>query len=168
MKSKLMKALLLSVLVSFFCVPSLSFAEDVIRIGILKFESRADGISYSNAESITDELTRMLANSYAIAIIDRSSLEAIAREQRMSLSGLIDPRTAAKIGHLAGIQYLITGAITNFNMTENLEQNDSTALWDLIGGKDLAKHLGSKTITKTENAEVTLDLRIIDVNTQEV
>lgn len=168
MKSKLMNALLLSVLVSFFCVPSLSFAEDVIRIGILKFESRADGISYSNAESITDELTRMLANSYAIAIIDRSSLEAIAREQRMSLSGLIDPRTAAKVGHLAGIQYLITGAITNFNMTENLEQNDSTALWDLIGGKDLAKHLGSKTITKTENAEVTLDLRIIDVNTQEV
>lgn len=164
---KLCKAVLLSVMIFFVCVPSYSFAEDVIRIGILRFESKANGISYSNAESITDELTRMLAGSYSIAIIDRSSLEAIAREHRMSLAGLIDPRTATKLGHVAGIQYLITGAITNFSHTENVKHNDSTELWKLLG-KDWAKYLGAKTITKTENAEITLDLRIIDVNTQEV
>ena len=165
---KLCKAVLLLVMVLFVCAEPASCAEDVVRVGILRFEAKADGISYRNAESITDELTRMLASSYSIAIIDRSTLEAIAREQRMSLSGLIDPRTAAQLGHLAGIQYLITGAITSFNMTEDVKQTDTTALWDLIGGRDWAKHMGSKSIEKTENAEVTLDMRIIDVNTQEV
>lgn len=166
MKMRLWKAVFAMVLLA--CLPSFSFAEDVIRVGILKFESKANGISYSNAESITDELTRMLSNSYSIAIIDRSTLEAVAREHRMNLAGLIDPRTAAQLGHVAGIQYLLTGAITSFGLTESVEQNDTTALWNLIGGKDWAKHMGSKTIAKTENAELTLDVRIIDVNTQEV
>ena len=163
---KLLKALLLSLMVISVCTAS--FAEDVIRIGVLRFASKADGISQWNAESITDELTRMLASSYSIAIIDRSSIEAIAREHRMNLAGLIDPRTAAQLGHVAGIQYLITGAITNCRITENVQKNDSTGLWNAIAGRDAAKWLGSATLEKTENAEVTLDLRVIDVNTQEV
>ena len=164
---KFSKAVLLSMMFILVCAPSFA-AEDVIRIGILRFASKADGISQWNAESITDELTRMLASSYSIAIIDRSSLEAIAQEHRMNLAGLIDPRTAAQLGHLAGIQYLITGAITHFGVTENVERSDSTGLWNVIGGRSAGNLFGSKKVEKTENAEVTLDLRIIDVNTQEV
>lgn len=167
---KLRKALLLSMTLILACTAS--FAEDVIRVGVLRFEAKADGISQRNADSITDELTRMLANSYSIAIIDRSNLEAIAREQRMSLAGLIDPRTATQLGHLAGIQYLITGAITHCSITENIEQSDSSEFWDSIAKKNrnnsFLRSLGTKTVKKIEQAEVRLDLRIIDVNTQEV
>lgn len=164
---KLLKALLLSLMVILVCTPSFG-AEEVIRIGVLKFETKADGISSRNAEAITDELTRMLTSSYSIAIIDRSTIDAIAREQRMSLAGLIDPRTAAQLGHAAGIQYLITGAVTNFGITKDVKKTDTHALWELIAGKKTANHLGSTTVEVTENAEVTLNLRVIDVNTQEV
>ena len=163
---KLCKAILLSVVIALVCSPL--FAEEVIRVGVLRFESKAEGISQYNAESITDELTRMLTSSYSIAIIDRSEIEAIAREHRMNLAGLIDSRTAAKLGHAAGIQYLITGAITNFGVTEEITKTDTTGLWELIGGKNTAKHLGSQSVEKKEVAEVTLDVRIIDVNTHEV
>ena len=147
---------------------SASFAEDVVRIGVLRFDSKADGISQRNAESITDELTKMLANSYSIAIIDSSHMDAIAREHRMTLAGLIDPRTAAQIGHFAGIQFLITGSITSFNLTEEIQKNDSRAFWELVSDRRTADLLSSQSIEKTENAEVTLNVHIIDINTREV
>ena len=143
-------------------------AGEVIRVGVLRFESKADGISQNNAESITDELTRMLTSSYSIAIIDRTAMEAIAREHRMNLAGLIDPRTAAQLGHAAGIQYLITGAITSFGITEEVKKTDSTSFWELVADKNTAKMLGSQSVEKTDTAEAALDVRIIDVNTHEV
>ena len=151
------------------CVPS--FAEDeVIRVGVLRFESKANGISQGNAESITDELTMMLTSSYSIAIIDRSNMEAIAREHRMNLAGLIDSRTAARLGHAAGIQYLITGAVTHYSLTEEVKHTDTSDFWNMIipNDKKTAGRLSSKSVEKTDNAEIRLDVRIIDVNTQEV
>lgn len=168
---KLLKALLLSLMVIVLCTPSFS-AEEVIRVGVLRFETKANGISQRNAESITDELTRMLTSSYSIAIIDRSVIDSIAREHRMNLAGLIDPRTAAQLGQAAGIQYLITGAVTNFGVKESVNHSDSRGFWNSIAAKNrndsFLRALGSETTEKTENAEVTLDLRIIDVNTHEV
>lgn len=169
MKMKLMKALLLSLMTVILCSPS--FAEDeVIRVGVLRFESKANGISRNNAESITDELTRMLTNSYSIAIIDRSAIEAIAREHRMNLAGLIDPRTAARLGQAAGIQYLITGAITHYSMTEEVKHSDTKDFWNMIipNDKKTAERLSSKSAEKIDNAEITLDVKIIEINTQEV
>lgn len=163
---KFLKILLLVMIVVLISSPSFA-EEEVIRVGVLRFESKADGISQSNAESITDELTRMLTSSYSIAIIDRENIEAIAREHRMNLAGLIDPRTAAQLGRAANIQYLITGAITGFEITEGTDVKDTTGLLGLFIDKDTARNLGPQAVEKTENAELTLDVRVIDVNTHE-
>ena len=149
-----------------FCRPS--FSADVIRVGILTFDAKASGVSRSNAESVTDELTRMLANSYSIAIVDRSTLEAIAREHRLNLSGLVDPRTAAKLGKIAGLQYIITGAVTGFSMNETSQAEDKNAWVGVIFGKTLGEAVSNKKVEKIEEAEVTLDVKIVDVNTTEV
>ena len=158
------------------CVPSFA-ADDVIRIGILRFESKADGISQNNAESITDQLTRMLANSYSIVVVDRSAIDEIAQEQNMILEGLIDPRTAAQLGQAAGIQYLITGAITNYSESAQTKVQDTGNfmrsmgnLFDFDSGRasDVADAVGGTNEETTVNAEATIDLRIIDVNTHEV
>lgn len=148
-------------------------AEDAVRIGILRFDVKANGVSHHDAEAITDELTRMLTNSRSIAIIDRYSLEAIAREHRLSLSGLVDPRTAAELGKLAGIRYLIRGAVTHFTVNEDVKHSDSRPLMNQIADKnkswgDFLRSLGNETIEVTKKAEVTLDMRVIDVNTAEV
>lgn len=167
---KLRKVLMLvcavSVIVCGVCAPSL--ADDVIRVGVLKFASKASGVSQSNTESVTDELTRMLSASYSIAIIDRSSLDAIAREHRLSLSGLVDPRTAAKLGKIAGLQYIITGNVTNFSVSETSKAEDKNAWVGVFFGKTLGNAVSNKKVEKIEEAEVTLDVRIIDVNTEEV
>jgi hypothetical protein len=45
-------------------------------------------------------------------IIERSQIDRVLKEQRMSLSGAIDERTAARVGQLLGIDAIIIGEIT--------------------------------------------------------
>ena len=175
MKGKVVIVKLSRVLLSLFVVflavavfGSSSFADDVIRVGVVKFDAKASGVSVSNTESVTDELTRMLASSYSIAIVDRTQLETIAREHRLHLSGLMDPRTAAKLGKIAGLQYIITGAVTGFSLKETSQVQDKNAWMGVILGGTVGDLVRNKKVEKIEDAEVTLDVRIIDVNTEEV
>ena len=146
-----MKAIKFVLFVFVFVIVACSaYADDVVRIGVVKFQSRASGVSNRDAEAITDEFTRMLANSYSIAVIERDRLDAIGREHRINMSGLIDTRTAVEIGRIAGLQYIITGAITQ------LDKNESAQAF-----------LGIAAEAK-EEAHVTVDMRVISVQTGEI
>ncbi len=131
-----------------FCTAS--FADEVVRVGIVKFDAKADGVSSMQAALITDELTRMLANSRSISVLERERLEALAVEHRLNLSGLVDARTAVEIGRIAGLQYIVTGAVTHFDTNEKVQS-----------------FLGM-TSEKKEDAEITIDARLINVQTGEV
>ena len=127
-----------------------SYGSDTVRIGIMNFENRANGLSNAHVKAITDVFTRMLANSPSISVIEQDRLDAVARQQRMSMSGIIDPRMAVEVGRIAGCQYVLLGAATKFNKT--------------------SKGTGLKGIfaeIKTE-ANITLDARLIDTKTAEV
>ncbi|MBQ7578050.1 MAG: hypothetical protein IJT21_07295 [Synergistaceae bacterium] len=84
----------------------------MIRVGVVNFDSKAAGIPQKGASTLSDLLSRMLANSDKIAVLERSQLNAIAREHKLNLSGLIDPATAAQIGKLASCQYILIGSVT--------------------------------------------------------
>lgn len=160
-------------LLTFLMISAGAYADEAARVGIMRLGVKADGVSQRDAEAITDELTRMLASSEYIAVIDRSNLEAIAREHRLSLSGLVDSRTATELGRMAGVQYIITGAVTHFSVDEETKKSDSRAMWNDIAKKngrwgDFLRSLGTETETTTIKAEVALEVRIIDISTTEV
>ena len=79
-----------------------SMASDSVRIGIMNFDNRANGLSNAHVRAITDVFTRMLANSPSVSVIEQDRLDAIARQQRMSMSGMIDPRMLVEVGRIAG------------------------------------------------------------------
>ena len=89
-------------------------ADEIIRIGIMKFLNRASGLSNQQAEAITDIFTRMLSKSRVIAIIERDRLDSIGREHKLNMSGLVDTGTAVEIGRIAGCQYMLLGSVTQF------------------------------------------------------
>ncbi|MBQ3377800.1 MAG: hypothetical protein IJG62_05965 [Synergistaceae bacterium] len=126
-----------------------AFADEVVRIGIMRFYNKAAGLTQSQAESITDIFTRMLANSSSIAIVERERLDAIGREQRFGMSGLVDSDTAAQIGRIAGCQYMLLGSITQFN-----KQSQETKFSFIRENK--------------YNVSVTVDMRVVNVETTEV
>lgn len=124
-------------------------AEDVIRIGIMRFQNRAADLTNDQAASITDIFTRMLASSRSIAIIERDQLAAIGREHKLNMSGLVDTGTAVEIGRIAGCQYMLLGAVTQFS--KNVTDQKFVFIQE----------------TKYD-ASVTVDMRVVDVATSEV
>ena len=144
-----MKKLVLAVILSaLIAAPSLG--ADTVRIGIMNFDNRANGLSNAHVRAITDVFTRMLANSPSISVIEQDRLDAVARQQKMSLSGVIDSRMAVEVGKLAGCQYVLVGAATKFNKTSK-----STGFSSIF----------AEIVTE---ANITLDARLIDTKTAEV
>lgn len=147
MKLRLLERVLL---VFFFCLlVTNAEASEKIRLGVLRFESKADGVSDQQAEIITDLFTRELANSRTIAVYEREQLEHIGKEQRFGMSGLVDINTAVEVGRIAGLQYILLGSVTE------LTQNVSGGGVAFIGA---AMH----------EARATINVRVIDVATSEV
>ena len=147
-----------------------------IRIGIVKFENKADNILDKEVGAITDLCTRFLSNSDKIAVIEKDKLETIAREHRLNLSGMVDVATAAQIGKLATCQYILMGSVTDiveYN-TEESNYTDPTGFSgktrDVILGLGLLQSLigGGLTDKKEHNVSVTIDARLINTTTSKI
>ena len=93
---------------------------DVMRIGVMNFDSKTDGVSSEEASSLTDLLSRMLSTSDKIVVLERDSLETIAREQKLNLVGIINPSTAAQLGKLASCQYILLGSVTGRSESDTI------------------------------------------------
>ena len=105
-------------------------------------------------DAIMEVMTTELTNSGMFQVVERARLDVIAREQRLAQSGLMDQRTAPQAGRLAGAQYMMTCAITNYSF------NKSGGAGIIGGGHGLTGiAVGSST------AYVTLDVRIVDNST---
>ena len=44
-------------------------------------------------------------------MLERTQLAAVAAEHRLALSGLVDERTAVKLGKLVGARYMLLGSV---------------------------------------------------------
>jgi curli biogenesis system outer membrane secretion channel CsgG len=82
------------------------------------------------------------------AIVERTSLDLILKEQGLATSGAVTPQTAAKVGNLLGVKYIVVGGIDKFAI------NDTKAGFRGIGGN-------------LQQAQTTINLRFIDTTTGE-
>ena len=80
-------------------------------------------IDFTDVHSNVTELGRFVAEELStsmvltpnnFSVIDRSHLKYILNEQKLSISGLMDPKNTIKIGKLAGVDALVLGTITPF------------------------------------------------------
>ncbi|MBQ4430846.1 MAG: hypothetical protein II877_05035, partial [Synergistaceae bacterium] len=65
----------LTTVIAAFALCHASYADDIIRVGVMGFKTRAEGINQHQADAITDEFTRMLTSSRSIAVIERERLD---------------------------------------------------------------------------------------------
>lgn len=151
-------------------------APGTIRIGILKFDNKADNLLDKEAGAITDLCTRFLSASDKIAVIETEKLEAVAREHRLNLSGFVDASTAAQLGKLASCQYMLMGSITDMGESHS-EKDDyidinqyKGSARDVMLGVGLFKMLlgGGFTRVEEHEASVTIDARLVNVTTSEI
>jgi len=127
------------------------------RVAILEFKNKSIGGHHywwddKVGAAAQDMLLTELVKSGKYAVIEREQINAIMEEKGLALSGDIDPSTAMKIGKLLGVQYLITGSVTEFGST--VKEAEGGWGWSF----------GAK---KTDFVSA-LDARMFSVNTGEI
>ncbi len=114
--------------------------------GFLGLGKQIEGVTYTKG-----------GRTNIFTIIERSQIDRVLKEQRMSLSGAIDERTAARVGQLLGIDAIIIGEI-------NWEQRKEHSTRDKI-----TLELKTEKENCTENIVTSeASMKIISVETAEI
>jgi len=109
-------------LLALVLVPALSNAAAGAkpRIEVLEFKNKADNQwwYHGGATAAQDVFVTELVKSGKFTVVDREQLDAMMQEKHLTQSGDIDKSTAMKLGKLLGLNYLLTGAVTEYGNTD--------------------------------------------------
>ena len=152
MMRKILCSLLMVMLVA-----GCAFGNEPVRLGIMNFTSKAYGVPDGMAAVIGDFFGSILFKSKGIQLVERERLEEIGSEIRMGMSGIVSDNMAAKVGKLAGCQYMLMGSITN------LAKGASGAALPGFG----VPLFGGIAVSK-EKVKAALDVRVIEVETGKI
>ena len=136
------------------------------RIAILDFDFASTGLTGSGlsvantvfgstgpAKGVSNLLTTRMVQNGTYSVVERSRINAILREQNLGDSGRVDAATAAEIGRILGVDAVVVGSITKFNI-KNKKSN--TGVFGIGVGKS------------RQSAIVRLSTRLIDAKTAEI
>ena len=136
-------------------MPGSSFAQAKIKIAIWEFENHSDTgwwgyerLGPAARNTIDTEFSENKVLSDKFSVVERDKLNLVLKEQGLAQSGAVDPASAAKVGKILGVKYIVLGGIDKFNI-------DKTG--GGFGG------IGGSMV----QAKATINLRMIDSTTAE-
>ncbi|HEV3076115.1 MAG TPA: CsgG/HfaB family protein [Thermoanaerobaculia bacterium] len=90
------------------------------RIAVLEFTNKAnnDWWWHNGAAAAQDVFVTELVKSRKFVVIERERINAIMQEKGLTLSKDVDAKTAMQIGKLLGVNYMLTGALTEYGNTD--------------------------------------------------
>lgn len=129
------------------------------RIAVMDFEFSSIGNEWApwlqtNVKAVNEILVNKLVDGGHFAVIERTKLDQILQEQNLGTTGRIDTSSAAKIGRVLGVQTIIIGSVTEFNI-DRQSQGVNIPMFGSVGG-------GKTT------ANVKINMRAIDTKTGEI
>jgi curli biogenesis system outer membrane secretion channel CsgG len=119
------------------------------RIGVVDFQNKTKYGANRLGTSATDILITELAKSGKFIVVERDKMDKILEEQKLGMSGAIDPNTAAKVGKILGLNAIVTGSISQFG--EETEGSEYLV-----------------TQSKSQVVKCTVDIRVVDAETGQV
>ena len=133
-----------------------------LRVAILDFDFASTGLTgsaftFANGggpgQGISELLTNRMVQNGSFSIIERSRVAEVLREQNLGASGRVNASTAAQIGRILGVDVVVVGSVTRFNLEERRS-----------GGSILG--IGSSRRRQTADVQVTA--RMINTTTSEI
>ncbi|MFY0686003.1 MAG: hypothetical protein JXQ90_02500 [Cyclobacteriaceae bacterium] len=155
------------------------------RLGITEFESSGSSefgnIGYSISNYLLDEFSGRDDEFEFFEVLDRDALETVLREQKLSLSGLMDESTTAELGEIPGINAILVGRVVqSYVEREKLDPVKENFSKEVKVGeekytddkgkertrdvKETVKVVANKH-TKTSLAVATINFKIVDIST---
>jgi curli biogenesis system outer membrane secretion channel CsgG len=120
-----------------------------LRVAVVKFKDKSAYGKGRLGGAAQDILTTELARTDKFIMITRQDLDLLQDEQDLAKSGMIKAGTGAKSGEVMGVNAIVTGVVSQFGV----KQKSATYL------------LGA---SKTQTAEATVDVRVIDATTGQI
>ncbi len=117
-----------------------------LRVAVVKFQDKSAYGRGRLGASVQDILTTELARTGKFIMVTRQDLDLVLDEQDMARSGMIKAGTGAKSGEVLGVNAIVTGVVSQFGV----KQKSATYL---VGA------------SKTQTAEATVDVRVVDATT---
>lgn len=159
MNRKLFLSLMIIVICSMTIFPVFG-AEQLYKIAVLPFDdgSIKDRFWKNNwdvGKGISDELVTELLNTNKFRLIEREQIDKVLKEQNFGTGGRVDTGSAAKIGKILGVQFLVMGRVTEFSFKSSE-----------VGGISLKKGVGLGL--KSTKANVAIDARLVDTSSAEI
>ncbi len=160
-KNSFVFLILVVLVIGILCFPTFG-ANTLYKIAVLPFDDgsirgqdRWWNENWELGKGVSDELVTALLGTKKFRLIEREQIDKVLREQDFGTSGRVDTKSAAKIGKILGVQYLVMGRVTEFTLKS---QKGGV----LIPGQKVG--LGVKTTT----ARVVIDARLVNTTSAEI
>jgi curli biogenesis system outer membrane secretion channel CsgG len=133
------------------------------RVALAEFEVKAAKATGEIGSGLREMLITALINSNRFSVVERQALEAVMKEQELSVSGAADETTKIERGKIKAADLIITAAVTEF------EPQASGGRAGVGGGGGIGSGvLGALLGGALNKAHLALDIRLIDTSTSEI
>ena len=124
--------------------------KDRLLVAVTDFQNLSGDKQYTSLlEPFNGNFIVALQKTQCFRLIERKRLNSLLNEHKLKMSGLIDPGKSAEIGKLLGIDAVLVGNLTSVNYNSDTKK------------AGIAK-------TETEYIDVTVDARIVLIQTGEI
>lgn len=134
------------------------------RIAVADFDVKAAKATFEIGEGLREMLVTALINSNRFSVLERQVLDAVMKEQELSISGAAEQGAGGpQRGKIKTADLVITAAVTEF------EPQASGGAAGIGGGGGVGSGiLGGLLGAAMNKAHMALDIRIVDTSTSEV
>jgi curli biogenesis system outer membrane secretion channel CsgG len=106
------------------------------------------------AKGVSNLLINQLVKDGNFIVIERGKIDAVMAEQNLGASGRVEPTTAAQIGRILGVDAVLIGSVTKFDLED---KSRGLAIGSLFGGGD-----------RKQIATVQITSRLVSTTTAEI
>lgn len=87
------------------------------------YDFTANGVPAYLGPAVSEVIRTEMASTPGVdlVVVDRNHLRKAAQEQRIGMSGLVDPATAARVGRLVGARYVVVGSVNSLGGEISIE-----------------------------------------------
>lgn len=118
---RIMLRFLLVLAVGVVCaVPATATEYRKTKVAVLDFQQQGQFETVGIGRIAAEWLTTSLVETGRFEIIERRLLQQILDEQKMGISGLIDPDSATRLGKILGVRTVVAGTIQHYENTYEL------------------------------------------------
>lgn len=143
--------ILTAALLLLIALSSIASAREKIVVAVVPF---ADETNKKLGGKATDVVTNTFVELKYFRVVERGRLDQLMREIAHQQTGFVDDKTAVQIGNQLGAQAIVLGSVSSagYNVVQNQWKDDK----------------GNVHISYTAKANVTLNVRIVQVETGEI